>query len=298
MENEQAVAVLPRVAIGDVQGCVAALRRLLEQIPEGTRRIFVGDLVNRGEDSLASLRLVKALCDAGHAEALLGNHDLHLLAVADGIRPQHDDDTLQPILDAPDRDELVGWLRHRPLALFEGGALFVHAGVLPQWSVPRTLELAAEVEAQLRAADHRLFLATMYGNHPARWDDSLKGADRLRCVINALTRLRFVRADGTMDLKFKGEASSAPRGLLPWFEHPERATHPARGGAPIVFGHWSALGLVQRPEVVCLDTGCVWGGQLTAMTWPERHIMQVPCSRPSSAPSPGPSPRPRSRHRA
>lgn len=284
-------AALPIVAVGDVQGCVGALRRLLErmphQAPEQTRRIFVGDLVNRGEDSLASLRLVKSLCETAHAEALLGNHDLHLLAVADGIRPQHHDDTLQPILDAPDRDELIDWLRFRPLALFEAGALFVHAGVLPQWSVPRTLELAAEVESQLRSTDHRLFLATMYGNHPARWDESLRGADRLRCVINALTRLRFVAADGTMDLKFKGNGSSAPRGLVPWFDHPQRATHPSRGGAPIVFGHWSKLGLLQRPDVVGLDTGCVWGGQLTAMSWPEREFTQVPCSSDPGSSAPG-----------
>jgi bis(5'-nucleosyl)-tetraphosphatase (symmetrical) len=274
----------PLVAIGDVQGCYRALRRLLDEHPPAARRIFVGDLVNRGEDSLASLRLVKSVCEAGGAEALLGNHDLHLLAVAAGIRPLHDDDTLQPILDAPDRDELLDWLRRRPLALFESGVLFVHAGVLPPWTVPRTLELAAEVERQLRAGDHALFLATMYGNNPSRWDESLRGADRARCVINALTRLRFVHADGAMDLKFKGEPADAPRGTVPWFDHPQRATHPSRGGAPIVFGHWSALGLMQRPEVVCLDTGCVWGGQLTAMTWPQRDLTQVPCPGPSAAP--------------
>lgn len=263
------------ILIGDLQGCLASLQQLLAQVSNGERLLFVGDLVNRGPASLAALRFVRALGD--RATVLLGNHDLHLLAVAAGIRPLHGDDTLQAILDAPDREELLDWLRARPLAHVEAGALFVHAGVLPPWTVENTLALAAEVEARLRAPDYRDFLATMYGNEPARWDDALTGADRLRCVINALTRLRFVAADGAMDLKIKEGAHAAPPGLVPWFDHPERATHPARGGLPVVFGHWSTLGLMNRPDAVCLDTGCVWGGRLTAMNWPERRILQVSC---------------------
>ncbi len=258
-------------AIGDIQGCLASLQQLLALAPNGQRLLFVGDLVNRGPQSLETLRCVRALGD--RATVLLGNHDLHLLAVDAGIRPQHADDTLQTILDAPDRAELIDWLRRRPLAHVEAGALFVHAGVLPPWTVDKTLALAREVEARLRADDYRDFLATMYGNAPARWDDGLQGADRLRCVINALTRLRFVAADGTMDLNIKEGARAAPPGLVPWFDHPQRATR----GAPVVFGHWSTLGLLNRPDAVCLDTGCVWGGRLTAMRWPERRIVQVPC---------------------
>ncbi|GAB4471831.1 MAG: symmetrical bis(5'-nucleosyl)-tetraphosphatase [Burkholderiaceae bacterium] len=263
------------VAIGDLQGCLSSLQRLLARVGDDARLLFVGDIVNRGPQSLEALRFVRALGD--RAIVLLGNHDLHLLAVDAGIRPQHADDTLQEILDAPDRAELIDWLRHRPLAHFEAGALFVHAGVLPPWTVERTLALAGEVEARLRADDYRDFLATMYGNAPARWDDALTGADRLRCVINALTRLRFVAADGTMDFRIKEGVHAAPSGFVPWFDHPGRQTHPARGGLPVVFGHWSTLGLLLRDDAVCLDTGCVWGGRLTAMSWPGRRIMQVTC---------------------
>jgi bis(5'-nucleosyl)-tetraphosphatase (symmetrical) len=257
--------------IGDVQGCLGSLQALLAKLPPQARLVFVGDLVNRGPDSLGALRLVKSL--GGRAVALLGNHDLHLLAAAAGIRPQHDDDTLADILAAPDRDQLLDWLRARPLAHREAGALFVHAGVLPQWSAERTLALAGEVEARLRAPDHREFLATMYGNRPARWDERLEGADRARVVINALTRLRFVTADGAMELKVKDGARDAPPGLMPWFEHPARATR----GMPLVFGHWSTLGLMLRDDAVCLDTGCVWGGALTALAWPSRRLVQVRC---------------------
>ena len=258
-------------AIGDVQGCLDSLRRLLDELPPSARMVFVGDLVNRGPQSLDSLRFVKSLGD--RAVALLGNHDLHLLAVAAGIRPQHDDDTLGDVLAAPDRDELIDWLRARPLAHREAGALFVHAGVLPQWTVDKTLLLAGEIEARLQAPDYRAFLATMYGNRPARWDDALAGADRARCVINALTRLRFVDADGTMELKVKEGAGAAPPGFVPWFDHPARATR----GTAVVFGHWSTLGLLLRDDVVCLDSGCVWGGALTALGWPSRRLRQLRC---------------------
>ncbi len=264
-------------AIGDLQGCLDPLRALLARIdaqaPAGEPLLFVGDLVNRGPQSLATLRFVKSLCDAGRAQALLGNHDLHLLAAAHGIRPLHDDDTLQEILDAPDRDALLDWLRNRPLAIERDGALFVHAGVLPPWSVEQTLALAAEVEQGLRAPDYPRFLSTMYGNAPERWDDALAGADRARCVINALTRLRFVRADGSMDLKLKEGPGATPPGLMPWFDHPARATR----DTVVVFGHWSTLGLVNRPDVVCLDSGCVWGGALSAIRWPQRTVIQQRC---------------------
>ncbi len=261
------------VAIGDIQGCHARLRELLREAGSDDPLIFVGDIVNRGPNSLEALRFVKSLGD--RATVLLGNHDLHLLAVAAGIRPLHADDTLQEILDAPDGDELLDWLRTRPLAHFEAGALFVHAGVLPQWTVEQTLALAAEVQARLRGDDYRGFLATMYGNSPARWSDALAGADRARCVINALTRLRLVDADGTMDFKVKEGAGAAPPGFMPWFDHPRRATR----GTPVVFGHWSTLGLMLRDDAICLDTGCVWGGHLTAMRWPSRALLQIQCPR-------------------
>ncbi len=267
--------------IGDVQGCLGSLNALLSQLPSDSRLLFVGDLVNRGAQSLASLRFVRAL--GNRAIALLGNHDLHLLAVAAGIRPQHDDDTLSDILAAPDREELLDWLRARPLAVHEAGALFVHAGVLPQWSVDKTLALAAEAEARLRAPDHRSFLAAMYGNRPARWEDDLAGADRIRCVINALTRLRFVAADGTMDFAIKQGLHAAAPGFVPWFDHPARATR----ATPVVFGHWSTLGLMLRDDAVCLDSGCVWGGALTALAWPSRRLLQVPCP-PYRRPGPAP----------
>jgi len=257
--------------IGDVQGCLDSLRSLLDELPPSSRLLFIGDIINRGPQSLAALHCVKSL--GSRAVVVLGNHDLHLLAVASGIRGQHDDDTLAEILSAPDRDELLDWLRARPLVHLEAGALFVHAGVLPQWSVEKTLALAGEIEARLRAPDYRDFLATMYGNQPARWDDRLEGAERARCVINALTRLRFVAADGTMDLKTKDGAGSAPPGFVPWFDHPARATR----GTPVVFGHWSTLGLMLRDDAVCLDTGCVWGGALTALAWPSRRLRQVRC---------------------
>jgi bis(5'-nucleosyl)-tetraphosphatase (symmetrical) len=262
---------LSLLVIGDVQGCDDSLQSLLAIAPAAERLLFLGDLVNRGPQSLAALRRVQRLGD--RALTVLGNHDLHLLAVAAGIRPQHADDTLQEILDAPDADQLLDWLRTRPLAHFEQGALFVHAGVLPPWSVERTLELAREVEQQLAGPNYRAFLATMYGNQPARWSDSLRGADRLRCILNALTRARYLSADGTMDFRIKQAPAKAPPGWIPWFEHPQRASR----GTPVVFGHWSTLGLMLRQDALCLDTGCLWGESLTALSWPERTVYQVPC---------------------
>jgi bis(5'-nucleosyl)-tetraphosphatase (symmetrical) len=259
------------IAIGDLQGCAGSLDRLLARLPADARLVFVGDLVNRGPDSLGALRRVRALGE--RAVALLGNHDLHLLAVAAGIRAAHDDDTLQPILDAPDAAELIDWVRARPIAHYEEGALFVHAGVLPQWTRERTLALAGEVEQELRSPGFRGFLARMYGNRPAQWNDELRGADRLRCILNALTRVRFVSAAGEMDLKLKGDAANAPPGWMPWFDHPERATR----ADTVIFGHWSTLGLMLRPDAIAIDTGCVWGGRLTALHWPSRALVQVEC---------------------
>jgi bis(5'-nucleosyl)-tetraphosphatase (symmetrical) len=258
-------------AIGDLQGCAARLDELLARLPADARLIFVGDLVNRGPDSLGTLRRVRALGD--RAVAILGNHDLHLLAVAAGIRPVHEDDTLHDILAAPDAAELIDWVRNRPLAHAEDGALFIHAGILPSWSVDETLRLAGEVQTQLRAADYRSFLATMYGNRPLQWSETLAGADRLRCILNALTRLRFLSLEGAMDLKLKGSIESAPAGWVPWFDHPARVSK----DTPIVFGHWSTLGLMLRDNAICIDTGCVWGGCLTALQWPARAVIQVKC---------------------
>jgi bis(5'-nucleosyl)-tetraphosphatase (symmetrical) len=266
-------------AIGDLQGCLASFDDLRTQLHAPDRFIFVGDVVNRGPQSLATLRHVKQLVDRGQAVALLGNHDLHLLAVAARIRPLHDSDTLRDILDAPDRDALLAWLRGRPLAHCEDGFLFVHAGVLPAWTADRTLELAREVQQRLAADDHSEFLREMYGNEPARWSDELAGHDRLRCVVNALTRVRLVAADGTMLLKFKNCAAAAPPGYMPWFDHPQRATR----DTPVVFGHWSTERLVNRSNVIGLDTGCVWGGQLTAMRLADRALFQVNC--PQSQPA-------------
>ena len=266
-------------AIGDLQGCAheaqVLLNRIAEDAPAGARIIFVGDLINRGPDSLTALRRVAALSATsdGEVEALLGNHDLHLLAVACGAQKVSGSDTLTEILAAPDRDQLIDWLRHRPLAMMARGHLLVHAGVLPQWSAKQTLALAAEVEAVLRGPDWVSFLGQMYGNTPDQWDDALSGVARLRCIVNALTRMRLCTPDGVMDFKEK-ESAGAPPGssLLPWFDLPGR-----RMDAPVVFGHWSALGLLLRPDVIGLDSGCVWGGKLTAICLDDRSLLEVDC---------------------
>jgi bis(5'-nucleosyl)-tetraphosphatase (symmetrical) len=247
--------------IGDVQGCDEALGHLLDKLdfsPSRDTLYLLGDLVNRGPASLAVLRRLIAL--DGSAHSLLGNHDLHLLAVAHGVRKPHRSDTVADILNAPDRGALLDWLRQRPMALHEHGWLMVHAGVLPQWDVAQTLALAHELEAVLRSPDWVDFLHTMYGNQPDAWSDGLVGAERLRVIVNTLTRLRFCSAAGTMEFDTKEGADGAPGGFMPWFEVPERRT----AGVPVAFGHWSTLGAVRRPDVLPLDTGCVWGGCLTA----------------------------------
>lgn len=262
--------------VGDLQGCCDPLERLLQTIdfsPSRDRLFLLGDLVNRGPDSLGVLRRLRAL--GGAATCLLGNHDLHLLAIAHGVRKPHRSDTLDGILQAPDRDDWLNWLRQQRLAVWDAGWLMVHAGVLPQWDAARTVALAGEVEAMLRSPDLGDFLTQMYGNEPARWDDALTGVSRWRCVVNALTRLRFCTPEGEMEFATKEGAGGAPQGFVPWFEVPARATQ----GTPVAFGHWSTLGLIDRPDLLALDTGCVWGGRLTAVRVDggRREVVQVVC---------------------
>jgi bis(5'-nucleosyl)-tetraphosphatase (symmetrical) len=262
--------------VGDVQGCAGALERLLAEIafsPSRDRLYVLGDLVNRGPASLATLRLLRQLGSA--ATCLLGNHDWHLLAVATGVRKKHRSDTLDDILDAPDREAWIEWLRQRRMAVHESGWLMLHAGVVPAWDVAQTLALAADLERALRSAPLREFLDAMFGNEPRQWRDSLAGEARLRFTLNTLTRIRFVSADGTLDFATKDGADAAPPGFFPWFEARGRRTE----GTPIAFGHWSTLGLVDRPDLLGLDTGCVWGGRLTAVRIDggAREIFQVAC---------------------
>lgn len=262
-------------AIGDVQGCAAELALLLERIEAASphaRLVFVGDLVNRGPESLRTLRQVMALGE--RARVVLGNHDLHLLAVSQGIRPPGRGDTLDDILQAPDRNDLLDWLRSQPLALMADDHLVVHAGVLPLWTAAKVLALSAEVEAQLQGKAWTDFLRTMYGNEPARWDEGLRGADRWRCIVNALTRLRFCTADGEMEFATKEGPGQPPAGYLPWFDVPGRRT----ADVPLAFGHWSTLGLVQRKNLAGLDSGCVWGGRLSAMRLSDGFVVQVDCA--------------------
>lgn len=264
--------------IGDLQGCCDALERLLQTLdfsPSRDRIHCLGDLINRGPASLRTLRTLQGLGDAAHC--LLGNHDLHLLAAAHGARKPGKSDTLREILDAPDRDALLDWLRHRDLASEVQGWLLVHAGVVPQWDRADTLARAAEVEAVLRGADLPDFLHEMYGNEPDRWSPALTGTARLRFIVNVLTRLRFCAQDGQLEFKSKDGAGDAPQGFMPWFEVPGRRT----AGQPVAFGHWSTLGLRQAPDLLALDTGCVWGGALSAAVLDAggsvREIVQVRC---------------------
>ena len=262
-------------AIGDVQGCFASLKGLLEQIafhPQRDRLWFVGDLVNRGPDSLATLRFVKSLGEG--AVCVLGNHDLHLVAVAAGHGELREQDTLHATLDAPDADELIDWLRTRPLMHVEDGYAMVHAGLLPSWTVARALELAHEVEQKLRGRGYDTVLARMYGNEPDRWNDALRGDERRRVIINAMTRMRVCTVKGVMRLRYKGDGTELPPGVVPWFAVPGRASR----ATPIIFGHWSALDLVLEPNVIGLDTGCLWGRKLSALRLEDRRLFQFSCS--------------------
>jgi bis(5'-nucleosyl)-tetraphosphatase (symmetrical) len=263
-------------AIGDVQGCFAALRALMEEIEFDARRDrlwFVGDLVNRGPRSLEVLRFVRDLGE--RAVTVLGNHDLHLVMVSEGFGRKHAEDTLDEILGAPDRDELLAWVRRQPLIHIQDEYLVVHAGLLPQWSAGRARELAGEAEQALQCADHRDFLAHLYGSEPPRWDDALRGWDRLRVIVNAMTRMRFCTASGTMEFKVKGPVSAAPAGFMPWFDVPDRASR----DHVVICGHWSALGFRQEPNLLALDSGCLWGGMLTAIRLEDRRLFQVRCPR-------------------
>ena len=263
--------------IGDIQGCCDALDRLLAEIafsPSRDRIYVLGDMVNRGPASLKVLKLLRGFDDA--AVCLLGNHDLHLLAVAAGVRKPHRKDTTEDILTSPEREHWLAWLRRRRLAVHEHGWLMLHAGVVPQWDLAQTLGLAAEVEALLQGPELGNFINRMYGNEPARWSEDLAGIDRWRFIVNVLTRIRFCSADGVLEFDTKEGADSAPSGYMPWFEVPGRKT----ADTPIAFGHWSSLGLVNRPKLLAIDTGCVWGGQLTAVRvdgGEQSEVIQVEC---------------------
>lgn len=259
--------------IGDLQGCYDALRRLLDRIafdPAVDRLRFAGDLVNRGPQSLQTLRFVRGLGPA--ALSVLGNHDLHLLAVAHGGRKGRRD-TLEDILGAPDRDELLDWLRGQPLLHEESGFAVLHAGLPPQWDLAQARRCAREAEAVLAGAEYAALLRDMYGNQPDRWDEALDGVPRLRFIINCYTRLRYCDAQGRIDFDDKGAPGSQPARLLPWFAAPQRRS----AGTPLVFGHWSTLGRVEWPEhqVWGLDTGAVWGGRLTALRLEDRSLHSV-----------------------
>lgn len=262
--------------IGDLQGCFDPLRRLVDRLrfdPAKDRLWFVGDLVNRGPDSASCLRFVKDL--GASAVAVLGNHDFHLLCVAEGLQRERPRDHLAPVLAAPDRDELLDWLRHRPLMHVDGALAMVHAGLVPEWTVPRARELAGEVEAALQGPSWRAFLADLYGNEPDRWNDSLRGIDRLRVIVNAMARLRVCRPDGRMDLSFKGEPGEGHGESIRWFDMPGRRS----ADYTLLCGHWSALGLHLGDSVIALDTGCVWGECLTAIRMPDRKLFRVDCPR-------------------
>ncbi|MGA9851368.1 MAG: symmetrical bis(5'-nucleosyl)-tetraphosphatase [Gammaproteobacteria bacterium] len=251
-------------AIGDIQGCHDELRRLLDRItfnPAEDTLWLTGDLVNRGPKSLDVLRFVKNLGE--RAICVLGNHDLHLLALAAGQDKHKTADTLDAVLTAPDRDELLNWLRHRPLLHHDAtlGYTLIHAGLPPQWDLETATACARELESALRGDDYREFFAHMYGNQPTRWSSELKGMERLRFIVNCFTRLRYCTADGILDLASKGVPGTQPAGFIPWFEVPGRTSAKLH----VLFGHWSTLGDVKGHNVYPLDTGCVWGGRLTAL---------------------------------
>lgn len=263
-------------AVGDIQGCADALKKLLERVrfdPAEDTLWFAGDLVNRGPQSLEVLRFVRGLGDG--AITVLGNHDLHLLAMSEGVRTVSK--SLAPVLHAEDGRELVDWLRARPLLHHDKrlGYVLVHAGIHPGWTLEEAIGYAQEVEQGLRSDEFDDLLSGMYGNEPRRWSEGLTGMERHRAIINIFTRMRFVTADGALDFQHKGPPGSQPKELVPWFEAPGRRN----SGEHILFGHWSALGEVDMPRIYPLDTGCVWGGKLTAMRLDgEGGWVSMPCS--------------------
>ncbi len=262
-------------AIGDVQGCYDALRRLLDIVkfdPPRDTLWLVGDLVNRGPQSLETLRFVKNLGNA--AVTVLGNHDLHLLVVAAGYSKKQHGDTLEDIQHAPDREELLHWLRRQKLMHASDGYAMVHAGLLPQWSIAQALTLAREVEQVMRAGDHDELMRDMYGNEPRAWREGLKGYDRLRVIINAMTRMRLCTADGEMEFRHKLAPVAMPEGYMPWYDAPNRAS----ADTPVIFGHWASLGVLLRPDIIGLDSGCVWGRKLSALRLDDRRTFQCGCT--------------------
>ncbi|MDE3736385.1 symmetrical bis(5'-nucleosyl)-tetraphosphatase [Pseudomonas resinovorans] len=265
-------------AVGDIQGCLDQLKCLLEQVrfdPARDQLWLVGDLVNRGPKSLETLRFLYSIRES--VVCVLGNHDLHLLAVANNIERLRKADTLREILDAPDCADLLDWLRRQKLLHYDEkrDIALVHAGIPPQWSLRKALKRAAEVEEALQDdARLPLFLDGMYGNEPAKWDSDLHGVTRLRVITNYFTRMRFCRADGTLDLKSKEGLGTAPPGFAPWFSFPERKTR----GQKIIFGHWASLeGKCDEPGLFALDTGCVWGGAMTLLNIDSRERISCSC---------------------
>ena len=251
-------------AVGDIQGCVLPFEELLEKIgfdPEIDKVWVTGDIVNRGPDSLSALRLVKKFSQS--ISIVLGNHDLHLLAIAQKIRRSRRGDTIKPILKAADGEELLDWLRHQPLVHIDTdlNTLMVHAGVYPGWSRKELINYAAEVEKILRSEDFPELLKNMYGRKPVQWSEQLEGWDRYRFIVNCLTRMRYCGKNGKLNFSQKGPLGSQRQKLIPWFEHEQMKCKKWR----IVFGHWSALGFFQKDNVISLDSGCVWGGKLTAV---------------------------------
>ena len=272
-------------AVGDVHGCLDALRRLLDRVgfdPSADRLLFVGDLVNRGPDSLGALRFVRDL--GASATALLGNHDLHLLAAHHGVRPPGRKDTFEKILAAPDRDELMDWLARRPVLHVDpdGSWVAVHAGIPAAWSLAEARRRAAALEDRLGGEGRRAFLERMYGDEPARWEDARDGVERLRFTVNAFTRMRFCRADGALDFSFNEAPAHAPPGLVPWYGV---ARPPAAGAlpVPVLFGHWSAHPAMAPARIVPLDRGCVWNGSLACLPLdaPGATMVSVPAASPS-----------------
>lgn len=249
-------------AIGDIQGCYDDLLRLLEKIEFNQKKDqlwFVGDLVNRGPKSLDTLRFIKSLGDA--AVSVLGNHDLHLLALAYGLSPFRAKDTLQPILEAKDKDELLDWLRHRPLFHYNDDFCLLHAGLPPQWDFSQAKKMAAKVEKELRGKHYLDFFKVMYGNQPNHWNGHLSDQEQLRFTVNCFTRMRFCDKKGHLDFEHNGPIGTQPKHLLPWFDLEQRKNKELK----IIFGHWSALGYHESNNCYAIDTGCLWGGQLTAL---------------------------------